>query len=356
MGKNYLQILTLVLSVLITACVRDKPPALLPATAVPGNVYVVCEGSYGSGNASLYLYNASTNTVNANVYSAANGQPPGDVFQSMMRNGDSLYLCINNSDKILVIEKDSHKRVGEIALPKPRYMLKTGEKRALVSSLYDNKLYTIDLQSLQIIHTTALPFNNPEGMCKIGTDAYICPWDTACNYIYQVDGTNSEIKRAIRIEGRAPQAALTDKEGMLWVLAGNAVKGKRASLCRIDPSSLNVLQTFWFPEGSDPIKPCFNPGHDTLYFIQVKYDGSTEQNGIYRMYINSLRLPETPFIAAGKYQYFWALGTDPVSGYVYVGDPKGFVQKGSVYVYQPNGTLVNTFDVGLGPGQFYFDN
>ena len=73
------------------------------------------------------------------------------------------------------------------------------------------------------------------------------------------------------------------------------------------------------------------------------------------MGIHDAALPAQPFVAAKQYQYFWALGVDPVTGNIYVGDPKGFVQKGSVYIYQQDATLIKTFSVGLGPGHFYFD-
>ncbi len=73
------------------------------------------------------------------------------------------------------------------------------------------------------------------------------------------------------------------------------------------------------------------------------------------MGINDAALPAQPFIAAKQLQYFWALGIDPATGNIYVGDPRGFIQKGTAYIYRPDGTPVNSFNVGLGPGHFYFD-
>ena len=73
------------------------------------------------------------------------------------------------------------------------------------------------------------------------------------------------------------------------------------------------------------------------------------------MDINAANLPTQPFIPSQSFQYFWALGIDERTGNIFVGDPKGFVQKGSVSVYQPDGTLVKTFKTGVGPGHFYFE-
>lgn len=99
----------------------------------------------------------------------------------------------------------------------------------------------------------------------------------------------------------------------------------------------------------------FNPTKDTLYFIEVNYSGGQQNNGIYRMGIHDATLPSQAFIQAQNLQYFWALGISSKSGNIYVGDPKGFTQKGTVLVYNASGSLTHQFAVGLGPGHFYFD-
>ena len=141
---------------------------------------------------------------------------------------------------------------------------------------------------------------------------------------------------------------------MLWVLAGYEPE-RAGTLTRLDPSTGEILQSYHFPASAYPLKPVFNNTKDTLYFIEANYSGGTTNNGIYRMGINDAALPLAPFLQAEQYQYFYALGIDPLTGYVYVGDPKGFIQKGSVYILRPDGTKVTTFNVGVGPGHFYFD-
>ena len=142
---------------------------------------------------------------------------------------------------------------------------------------------------------------------------------------------------------------------MIWVLAGNQPKGKAATLTRFDPSTGNSLAAYYFAANADPIKPVFNNTKDTLYFIGADFNGGIGYNGIYRMGIHDNALPTQPFVPAHANQYFWALGIDPVTGYIYVGDPKGFNQKGTVYIYRPNATLATSFNTGVGPGQFCFD-
>jgi len=320
-----------------------------------GNVYVVCEGSFMNGNATLFDYQPATDSVFGDLYSSANSQALGDVFQSMTKIGTQFFLCINNSDKVVIVNADNRVLSGIINIPKPRYVLPINTTKAYVSSEYSKNVYIINTQTLAVTDTIKFPFQNTEGMCLYGNYAFVCTWDTACNVIYKVDVTTDRIVQTIKISGYAPQEAVLDKEGMLWVLSGQQPKGWTAALTRIDPSSGDVLVAYPFNADADAIKPVFNNTKDTLYFIEADYNGGTVNNGIYRMGIHDATLPTTAFVAAKQLQYFYALGIDPLTGYIYVGDPKGFVQKGSVYIYGQDGLQLKGFNVGIGPGHFYFD-
>lgn len=359
MGRKNYQALRLVFVALLlcAACVKDKPEkqyAPVP-TGAPGNVYVVCEGSLGNGNASLDIYQPASGNVVPDVFEQVNGQPLGDVFQSMQRIGDRFFLCINNSDKIVVINRADNKLAGTISIPKPRFILPVSDTKAYVSSLFSNKLYIINPITLQVSGTVSMPGQNTEGMLLHGGSAYICCWDTAVNEIFRIDPVTDELVQEIQIAGYAPQEIVTDKFDMLWVLSGNVTKGKRAAFTRIDPSSGQALSSYLFPEKADPVHPVMNNEKDILYFIEVNYKGGVDYNGIYRMGIKDGSLPAQPFIEAKQFQYFWALGIEPYTGNIYVGDPKGFIQKGTATIYNVNGEKQKEFTTGIGPGHFYFD-
>ncbi len=356
MGRNNYKALIVVLCCCLASCKKDKPDAA--NNGVPGatgNVYVVCEGNFGNGDATLYAYEPLNDSVYGDLYAIANGQQLGDVLQSMQHIGDKLFLCVNNSDKIVVLNAADRRLAGSISIPKPRYILPISATKAYVSALYNNKVYVINPQTLQVTDTIFLPGQNPEGMCLYNNNAIICTWDTAGNSVFKVDVSNNQLTQTIKVAGYAPQEALIDKEQMLWVLGGEQSVGKTATWTRLDPSTGEILKSYTFPATANTVRPVFNNTRDTLYFIEANQNSGTNDNGVYRMGIHDAALPAQPFVAAKQYQYFWALGVDPVTGNIYVGDPKGFVQKGSVYIYQQDATLIKTFSVGLGPGHFYFD-
>ena len=345
------------LLLLLASCVKDNPP--VKNNIVPDDkhgVYVVCEGQFTVGNSSLYLYDPVRDSVYGDLFYGVNGQPLGDIFESMVRIGDKFFLAINHSDKVVVLNAADLTIAATISIHSPRYILPLGNNRAYVSALYSDRIYVIDTKTAMVTGTIPLPDSNAEGMCSYyGNEAFVATWDTAGNHIYKINTATNTLVQTITVAGSAPHAVLLDKEQMIWVMAGNQPDGKTASLTRIDPSTGNILYAYHFPSNADPIKPVFNRTKDTLYFIGADFKGGTTDNGIYRMGIHDTALPASPFIPAHNNQYFWALAVDPSNGYIYVGDPKGFNQKGTVYIYKPDASLLTHFNTGNGPGQFYFD-
>lgn len=354
MGRKIPEIVTLAFLFFFISC-KKEPSTSAPPDAKGRKVFVVCEGSLGNGNSSLGLYRPDVDSFYADVFRAANQTSLGDVFQSMTRIGSRYFLCINNSDKIIVIDTGTFQYSGTIPVPKPRYILPVSEDKAYVSALFGNQLHTINPKTLAYTGSIHLPAQNPEGMIYWQDQVVVCCWDTANQKLFMIHPETDQITGTHTLPGAAPQEAVADYQGNLWVLSGNAVKGKPAFLTRIHPSG-NILQALAFPEEADAMRPVMNPTRDTVYFIEVNYQGGTAHNGIYRMPVDAHALPQTPFLPAQAFQYFWGLDIAPGTGEIYVGDPKGFIQKGTVMIYQADGSLIRQFSTGVGPGHFYFDD
>ncbi len=353
--KNY-QALILILCCWLVSCKKDKPePAYSSLPGAIGNVYVICEGNFTSGDASLYAWASGKDSVFGDIFESVNKQPLGDIFQSMQHIGDKLFLCINNSDKIVVLSSATWQQTGTINIKKPRYILPVSTTKAYISSEYNNKVYIINPQTLVVSDSITFPYRNTEGMCLYNGSAYICVWDTACGKLYQVDIITNNIIREINLPAKAPQEVLIDKEQMLWVLAGDEPYGTTATLSRIDPTTGEVLHSFLFPANANPFKPVLNAAKDTICFLEA-YNKGTMPNGVYKVGIHASALPAQPFVADKANQYFYAVGINPANDEIYIADAKDFNQKGTVYIYRPDGTVRTSFNVGSGPGHFYFDN
>lgn len=352
-------IIILLVGIYSAGCVKDKPDPqnqkMPPKQDAQQKVLMVCEGSMGSGNGELNVYLPNRDSIFHNVFYNTHGRPLGDVFQSVQRFGDAYFLCINNSDKIVILDKNTWQEKSQIKVPKPRYLLDIGNDKAYVGSLFHNKIHVINTKNLSIERSIDMPYENIEGMALYNGRVYVCCWDTACNKIFILNPQNHTIEDSIEIHGKAPQSIVVDKKKQLWIMSGNTYKGKNAHLSVINPDNKSMLKDFDFESGIEAIKPCFNVTKDSLFFLEVDYNGGTKNNGLFVMSINDNYLPKTPFIAAQPNQYFWALGIHPNNGTIYLGDPKGFIQMGAVYIYNSLGQKQKEFSVGLGIGSFYFD-
>lgn len=344
------------LAIGVNACVKDKPnppdyPLPQPTTRM---ALLANEGAFGNGNAALSVFDFEKDSLYNNVFFEKNQQHLGDVLQSITEIKDYIFLAINNSDKITVISRHDFSFIKNISVRKPRYMLQVNADKLYVTSLYYSEINIIDLNTLEVSGKISTDYPNTEGLILQDGKVYACNWNIACNYIYEIDPEHDHIIGRIPIAGYAPQQIVADREGYLWVLAGNVQQQAPASLSRIDPSGA-ISRSFIFPSGADIIKPAFNPTRDTLYYIGVNYDGGTENNGIYRMRIDAEHLPQETFIAAQPFQYFWGLGIDSLTGKIFIGDPKGFIQQGSLSIYDATGTRSASYATGIGPGYFYFE-
>lgn len=358
--------LSLCLCLALTACNKDKQAAQPVVTGNPSGqspipntgddrlAYIACEGSFGSGNASLFIRNITSLTNYDDVYLSKNGKPVGDVLQSIQLIDDRLFLCVNNSDNILVIDAKSREFIKRIDVPKPRYIMPVNPHKAYVSTLYSNKIYIIDPTDLTVTGTIDMPAQNPETMVKQANKVYVCNWDTACNKIYAISIVTDQVTDSHTIAGYAPHSVVVDGVGFVWVLSGNPQQRKMSALTKLAPGITDVVESYNFQDLQDPIKMTINKAGNTLYFIGVDYDGNAGYNGVFKMGTTDGKLPSVPFIPAQKFQYYWALGVDPVTDEIYVGDPKGFTQKGTVMVYNSNGDQLRSFNVGVGPGYIYF--
>jgi DNA-binding beta-propeller fold protein YncE len=342
----------------LSACVKDRPnPDLhsLPSSKHRG-IIISNEGSYGNNNGELSFLDIDSNAIFNQLYFTSNAKQLGDVVQSISRINNLYYVAVNNSNKIVVIDPTTYKEITTItSITSPRYITQVSANKAYVSCLYSPRIYVLDITSNKITSTIQVDFPNTERMiCQNGL-CYVTNWDTASNIIYQINTSNDRIEHRILINGRASHDIVSDKNGMLWILSGNKYKNKSSYLTQYNPLTKQIIQTFPFAAAHDPFRLTINQHKDTLYFINVDYNGTSSSNGLYRMSISNMTLPPSPFIQAPINSYFWALGIDSVTQHIYLSDPKGFTQQSTIYEYSSTGELMHQFTAGIGANSFLFN-
>ncbi len=140
----------------------------------PGSVLVVNQGQFQQGNATISLLDPETGEVTLDVFQSANGRPLGDVAQSVTPFNGRLYVVVNNSHKVEVLNGSTFVSEGVIAIPDnagPRHIAFSGAK-AYVSALYSDAVYVVNPATNAVLDTIRVG-SGSEGLATAGGYLYV---------------------------------------------------------------------------------------------------------------------------------------------------------------------------------------
>lgn len=314
-------------------------------------LFILCEGNFQYGNATLSFYNPLKNEIKNEVFFKANGMKLGDVAQSMTIYDNKGWIVVNNSHVIFSINTDTFREEGRIEnLTSPRYIHFISDEKAYVTQIWDNRIFIINPKTYTIsgyilIPNMSLSTASTEQMVQIGKYVYCNCWSYQ-NRILKIDTETDEVVGELEI-GIQPNSLVVDKFNRLWTITDGGFDGspygyEAPSLFCIDPVSLTVINIFSFNLGDTPSEIQINGAKDTLYWIN---------DDIWRMNVEAVSLPSSPFIPYQDTKYY-GLTVNPENEEVYVADAIDYSQQGMIYRYSSSGDLLDNFYVGVTPGSF----
>ena len=300
-------------------------------------VLIVNQGNFGWGEGTLSLYNPIDKTVQNDVFQNVNNQSLGNVFQSISQIGDSYFLVINNSGKIIITDTSFTQTDKIEGLTSPRYLYQVSNKKAYVTDLYADAISVIDLAQNQVTHT--IPENGWSERAVIKNQIF---WFAASetNYIYGIDILTDKVIDSIQVAG-FPESLVIDNSNQLWILCrGDENAQEKAALMRIDETDESIdLQ---IDIDKIPTNLVFDQSDDILYFIS---------DGVWSMK-SSETVPNLIYDGQGK--TFYSLDINPNNGELYVSDVVDFVSNSSILRFDKNGELIDQFYAGIIAGDFFF--
>ena len=351
---KYVKILFFILP-LFMSCKKEPPQTV--EYIVEKGVFICNEGNFMSGNASLSFFNTKTNKVYNHVFFYANNFPLGDVCQSMAIWGNYGFVVVNNSGKIMVINTNTFKHIATISgLISPRYIEVISSDKAFVTD-YNSGMVTVfnpaTFQKTAVINIGS----STEAICSISGDVFVSSWSYN-NKIYKIDaGTNNVVDSLVLTI--QPNSMVVDKNDKLWVLSDGGFEGspygwEKAAITRINPLNFDIEQVFEFPnKNSSPTKLSINKTKDTLFYLNGGWGETNAQSGVCKMSITDNALPSNTLVPQGS-RLFYGLSIDPNDNILYISDAIDYLQKGWVYRYYTNGTIIDSCKVDIGPGSFCF--
>jgi YVTN family beta-propeller protein len=324
------------IGILFAACKRDSPEEeIINSISVgSGGLLIGSEGNFQFGNASLSYYDNSSQEFSERVFETVNGFKLGDVLQSISQKGSTIFLVINNSGKVELLDEFTFKSKGTIAgFTSPRYFLPVSNNKAYVTDLYANSIAVVDLNTLEIIKSIDVD-GWTEQLTMVYGKVFVC--NKSSDKVYVIDAATDVLQDSIEVS-EGPNSIIEDKNGLLWVLC-------KEVLHQIDPVTLLSVKSFVITTTAEASQLNINGTSDTLYYLN---------NGVFQFPIGDPTISLNPIIESDS-RSLYGLGIDPVSGDVYVSDAIDYLQKSIVFVYRNDGTLRVSFLSGINTSVFHF--
>lgn len=352
--------LFLLVLVIFSSCMKDDELWDFDRLLVdkPQGVFVLNEGNFTYGNASLSFYDMESGEVLNDIFYNTNALPLGDVAHSMSIRDSLAYVVMNNSGRIYVMNISTFQYVGKITgLTSPRYLHFVSDTKAYVSDLYARSIAIVNPQTLEL--TGSIDVTNPDGgfhqhsteqMLQYGKYVYTNCWSFD-NQVLVIDSEIDEVVDSIEVV-KQPNSMVMDRFHNLWVLSDGGFEGspygyEQPGLMKIVPGSKKAELVYSFEKGSQPTELHINGGGDTLWFLN---------RHVWRMPVEAF-LPEvfveSPY-ASGFNGGYYGLDLDPSNSELYISDAIDYVQRGRAYRYSPDGVPLDTIRTGISPAAFCF--
>ncbi len=337
--NNIIVLLAALIAVTISACVKNPENSItnLTTTFQTHAVWVVNEGDWGHGNSTLDCFEPDTGFYHDNVFEAVNHMPLGDnANDAVIGRGDSLYIVVNNSDTIRLLNRRTGVQLHAYAMPagtKPYKMVMINDSIAAISGYGANSLILFNRWTGTISRTFPTGAN-PEGVAFTGSTICVCaPGLNAAREIDLIrpsDGSTASVQA-----GDDPLGiiALNDSSAVA-LCGGNWSPPSPASLVFINTDRAAVSTTL--PVPGSPTKMALD---GRVLYVPV-------DSVVYLFDMQTRTLRDSFKIDRVAY----GITVDNATHLVYLTDAKNFAQRGDLSVFDDQMRLLSRMPTGINPG------
>jgi DNA-binding beta-propeller fold protein YncE len=358
---------------IVTPTQYDPLPVEMAAGSNISGMYLVNEGNMGSNKCSLDYLDYRNGYYVRNFYAERNPNVVmelGDVGNDIAIYGSRLYVVVNCSNKVEVMNAHTGRRIGQVDLPNCRY-IRFYRGYAYVTSYVgpvqlnnpdavQGAVYKVDTLTLKPTAKVTVGYQ-PDELEVLGEYLYVANSGgyMAPNYdrtvsVIELEGFKQVEKIPVGINLHHIKA---DRYGKLWVTS----RGDYQSI----HSNLYVLQK---KEGrnemyvSDTLNvPCSNLciHGDSLYYYSTEWNNYTQKNAITYGIINvrTKKIVSHSFITDGtekEIEIPYGIAVHPETGDIFVTDAKNYVSSGVLHCYNRYGRQLWSVRTGDIPAHMCF--
>jgi len=183
-------------------------------------LFTLCEGNFGSANSSLWSSSLNGGSIHTSIHWDENSNPLGDVGQSLNIYQEKLFVVMNNSHTIEIMNLSGgayYDRTINLPNSSPRYIT-FNDNKGYISSWNQNAILVLNLDEMEIIDTVAMN-GMPEFMVKFEDHLFISipnnsDWSTN-NKVVKMRLSDHEVVETFSVE--PGPAMMTLKDSILYI-------------------------------------------------------------------------------------------------------------------------------------------
>ena len=374
--KKYLLGLAVLLmgTAVMTSCdpAEDYPETYLQVYST--GAYVVNSGNmYNKIESSLTAIDYASSTATQNVFKAANGRSLGNTANDGIVYGNKIYLAVDQSNTIEVIDKKTKKSIKQIKTTELLGNAEGADPRHIIAG--DGKVYFTTYGGyVAAVDTTSFALQKkwqvgsyPEGLVIGGGNLYVANsnYGKGGGNISCINLSNDNVETK-NIEGVNNPTSIYYAAGLLYVLDNQYYDAS------FNAYGENSLRTVEFAQGTSQkvadgnYAVCVTPGATTrmnvvrpyFFVLNAPYGGtpSVSMFAAGTTQPQAMTLSEMPVSPCGIF-------ADPLNGHIFVlsyrlGDSGYADYNGNGYVveYDCTGQKLHEYETGVGSCAMFFDS
>lgn len=350
-------------ALLINACnePEDVRAALPPIEFQPtSKALILHEGNFVGGEASLSLYSIDSLTIENGVYKRVNNASLGSVGQSMHLYKDKLYIVINNSEKIEVIDTSTFQNLATITIPgsSPREILFINDTLALVTELYANTLWFINPQTNTYQFSQSL-LGSTEELVSYNDTIYIPRYtidppgvnNPLNGYIMKMNSNTLALFDSVKV-GRNCYS-IVENNGYIYTI-GEEDDGKY--IYQFHPENGRIIKSKAAESSEGAAQLSIGPNNSLYYLWQDGSLGASTNSAIryFSLTNNQLSATYSSLSLGNNINLYSVLDYDTLRKELYTADAKDFTSAGVIYRLDSNLNTIHSFEAAQIPGQLIF--
>jgi len=355
MTKTLFKLMTVaVLSTALFSCEKgENTDPTNDSQSNEGRVYILNEGVWGGNDSELSRYSTADNSIANDYFASKNGRGLGDVANDIEIYGGKMYVVVNCSNTVEVIDFKTGNSIQQIPLSgkQPREVAFC-EGYAYVSC-YDKMVVKIDTATLSIVAQCQTEGGKCEDLYVHNGYLYVAhAWDQDASGTIYYDSTMSVINLStFAVEekitiGLNPKQVKPIGQGRIMVVCNGNYADVASSLSVLDMGS-KAVQKIDIPASNIAV-------YNDVYALVYNYDWATGRQVFTKLDLTTFSHTAWSYSTPQPIVSPYGIGIDPNNEDVYITDAQNYQTNGDVYRFNKNGNYIASQECGIGPSKIVF--